>query len=83
MVNKRGIEVNTEKIIAIKEIKIPTYHKVPVNYVFNILTNTEMNYLEVEKYLTALVVFTRKFHPYFDEHEITVLTNQPLKGCLS
>lgn len=41
-----------------------------------------MNYLEVEKYLYTLDVFTRKLHSYFHEHKITVLTNQPLKHFL-
>lgn len=51
-------------------------------YVSKVLTKTEMNYLKVQKYLYALVISARKLHPYFQEHEITVLNNQSLKHFL-
>lgn len=38
--------------------------------------------LEIEKYLNVLVVSTGKLRPYFHAHEITDLTDQPLKNFL-
>lgn len=54
----------------------------PVYYVSNVLTMTEKNYMEVEKYLYALVISVRRLRPYFHENEITVITNHPLKHLL-
>lgn len=55
--------------------------QIPVYYVSKVFTKAEMNYLEVDKYLCALVV-SAKIDPYFHEHEITVLINEPLKHFL-
>lgn len=40
-----------------------------------VFIKVEMNYLEIEKYIYALVVSTRKLHSYFHTHDITILTN--------
>lgn len=39
-------------------------------YVSKVLTKTKMNYIEVEKYLDALVSSDRKIHPYFHEKQL-------------
>lgn len=44
--------------------------------------SVEIKYIEVETYHYALVILVRKFHPYFHAHDITFLTNQPLKHFL-
>lgn len=41
-----------------------------------------MKYLEIEKYEYALIVSSRKLRPYFNAHNVIVLTNQPLKYFL-
>lgn len=41
-----------------------------------------MTYLEVENYLYALVRSARKLRSYCHEHELTVLTHQPIKQFL-
>lgn len=56
--------------------------QVPMYYVSKVLAKTEMNYMEVGKYLYTLVISARKLRIYFHEHEITVLTNQSLKHFL-
>lgn len=40
---------------------------VPVYYASIVLIKTEINYLEIEKYLSALVVSARKFRLYFHD----------------
>lgn len=53
--------------------------QVSVYYVSKFLTKVEMNYMEVEKFLYALMVSAMKLRPYFHEHRIIVSTNPPLK----
>lgn len=53
-----------------------------VYFVSKVLNQVEMKYLEIEKYLYALIFSTRKLCPYFDAHNVTILTNQPLKHFL-
>lgn len=52
---------------------------VPVYFVSNVLTLLKMKYVEIEKYLYALIILASKLSPYFYAHSITVLTNHPLK----
>ncbi|CAL2237455.1 unnamed protein product [Prunus armeniaca] len=46
------------------------------------LQNAETRYPPLEQLALALVVSARRFHPYFQAHEIVVLTNQPLRQVL-
>ncbi|KAK4392804.1 hypothetical protein Sango_2058200 [Sesamum angolense] len=40
-------------------------------------------YPPIEKLALALIVAPRNLHPYFQSHQVTVLTNQPLKHMLA
>ena len=42
-----------------------------------------MNYLEIEKIAYAVLISSRKFKHYFQEHEITVPSSQPLGDIFS
>ena len=39
-----------------------------------------MNYSLIEKFAYALVLASRKLHPYFKAHKVVVLADQPLKN---
>ncbi|KAL0458740.1 UNVERIFIED_CONTAM: Retrovirus-related Pol polyprotein from transposon opus [Sesamum latifolium] len=54
-----------------------------VNYVSKVLQGAELNYSPIEKMALALVVAARKLRPYFQSHQVMVLTNQPLKHILA
>ena len=54
----------------------------PIYFVSKVLSQCEKNYTPIEKHLYALVHAARKLRPYFHAHEVTVLTNQPLKHFL-
>jgi len=54
----------------------------PIYYVSHVLTGPESRYLLVEKFAYALLIASRKLHPYFESHPITVLTDQPLRSML-
>ncbi|KAL0416592.1 UNVERIFIED_CONTAM: Transposon Ty3-G Gag-Pol polyprotein [Sesamum latifolium] len=54
-----------------------------VYYVSKVLQGAELNYSPIEKMALALVVAARKLRPYFQSHQVTVLTNQPLKHILA
>lgn len=66
-------------VLICKEAKVPK----PVYYVNKMLQGVEKRYLEIEKLALALVVSARKLRPYFQSHEILILTNQPLRQVLS
>lgn len=36
----------------------------------------QKKYIEIEKYLYVLIIVSRKLHPYFYTHEITVLPDK-------
>jgi len=46
------------------------------------LAEAAFNYLLIEKFAYALVLTSRKLHPYFEAYRITILTNQPLRNVL-
>ncbi|KAL8134680.1 hypothetical protein AgCh_009635 [Apium graveolens] len=54
----------------------------PVYYVSKILHGAELNYSTIEKFALALVMASRKLRPYFQAHQIEVLTNQPLGNII-
>ncbi|KAL0324914.1 UNVERIFIED_CONTAM: hypothetical protein Sradi_5060700 [Sesamum radiatum] len=48
-----------------------------------VLQGTEPRYSQIEKLALSLVIATRKLRPYFQSHQVTVLTNYPLKQFLA
>ncbi|KAL8091611.1 hypothetical protein AgCh_034024 [Apium graveolens] len=54
----------------------------PVYYVSKILHGAELNYSTIEKFALPLVMASRKLRPYFEAHQIEVLTNQPLRNII-
>ena len=42
-----------------------------------------MNYIEIEKIAYAMLISSRKLKHYFQAHEITVPSSQPLRDILS
>ncbi|KAL0428204.1 UNVERIFIED_CONTAM: hypothetical protein Slati_2995200 [Sesamum latifolium] len=54
-----------------------------VYYVSKVLQGAEPRYSPIEKLALALIVAARKLRPYFHSHQVTVLTNQPLKHILA
>lgn len=44
--------------------------QVLVYYISKVLIKAEMNYLEIHKYLYALVISDRKFRPYFHDTKL-------------
>ncbi|KAL0393111.1 UNVERIFIED_CONTAM: hypothetical protein Sradi_2533900 [Sesamum radiatum] len=55
----------------------------PVYYVSKVLQGAEPRYSQIEKLALSLVIAARKLRPYFQSHQVTVLTNHPLKTALS
>jgi hypothetical protein len=54
----------------------------PVYYISKALADTKLNYLELEKIAYAVLISSRKLKHYFQAHEITVPTSQPLGDIL-
>ncbi|XP_056696908.1 uncharacterized protein [Spinacia oleracea] len=54
----------------------------PIYFTSRTLTGAETRYPLIEKVAYAVVVAARKLRPYFDSHQITVLTDQPLEKVL-
>ncbi|XP_021774601.1 uncharacterized protein LOC110738498 [Chenopodium quinoa] len=54
----------------------------PIYFVSHTLTDAETRYPLLEKVAYAVVVAARKLRPYFDCHQIEVLTDQPLEKVL-
>ncbi|KAL0298937.1 UNVERIFIED_CONTAM: Retrovirus-related Pol polyprotein from transposon opus [Sesamum radiatum] len=55
----------------------------PVYYVSKVLQGAEPRYSQIEKLALSLVIAARKLRPYFQSHQVTVLTNHPLKQLLA
>ncbi|KAL0284052.1 UNVERIFIED_CONTAM: Retrovirus-related Pol polyprotein from transposon opus [Sesamum angustifolium] len=55
----------------------------PVYYVSKVLQGAEPKYSQIEKLALSLVIAARKLRPYFQSHQVTVLTNHPLKQLLA
>ncbi|KAL0313145.1 UNVERIFIED_CONTAM: hypothetical protein Sradi_5713800 [Sesamum radiatum] len=55
----------------------------PIYYVSKVLQRAVLRYLLIEKLALALIVAARKLRPYFQSHQVIVLTNQPLKTILA
>ncbi|KAL0368064.1 UNVERIFIED_CONTAM: Transposon Ty3-G Gag-Pol polyprotein [Sesamum calycinum] len=54
-----------------------------VYYVSKVLQGAEPRYSQIEKLALSLVIAARKLRPYFQSHQVTVLTNHPLKQLLA
>lgn len=63
-------------------LKEKTKGKVLAYFVSKVFTLVELTYLEVEKYLYALVVLARNLRPYFHAHGIKDLNIKALKHFL-
>ena len=56
--------------------------KKPVYNVSKALVDVEARYSQVEQTTLALRIATKKLHPCFQAHQVTILTNQPLRVTL-
>ncbi|XP_021858914.2 uncharacterized protein [Spinacia oleracea] len=65
LIDERGIEANPDKL--------------PVYFISHMLQNAELKYPTVEKFGLALFLASKKLHPYFLAHRLTVYTDQPMK----
>ena len=54
----------------------------PVYYVSKTLVDAETRYTQLEKLALALVTVARKLRPYFQAHEVTVVSSFPLRAIL-
>ena len=56
--------------------------QLPVYYVSQAFQGVEATYPQMEKIIFALIVASRKLHPYFQENPILVMTYQPIKKAV-
>jgi hypothetical protein len=54
----------------------------PVYYISEVLSDSKIRYLHIQKLLYALLITSRKLRHYFESHKITVVTNFPLGDIL-
>ncbi|XP_073025236.1 uncharacterized protein [Primulina eburnea] len=71
-----------ETVSAILTVEKEREHK-PVYYVSKVLQGAEIRYTKLEKLALAIIVAGRKLRPYFLSHQVTALTNHPLKKIIS
>ncbi|KAL2251529.1 UNVERIFIED_CONTAM: Retrovirus-related Pol polyprotein from transposon [Sesamum indicum] len=55
----------------------------PMYYVSRMLQGAESRYSQIEKLALSLITAARKLRPYFQSHQVVVLTNHPLKQVLA
>ncbi|KAL0431881.1 UNVERIFIED_CONTAM: hypothetical protein Sradi_0814100 [Sesamum radiatum] len=82
---KRAIEhfmATSEKAVSIVLVRAEGKEHQPVYYVSKVLQRAKPKYPSVEKLELALIVAARKLRPYYQSHQVTTLTNQPLKHIL-
>ncbi|CAL9002342.1 unnamed protein product, partial [Prunus brigantina] len=63
-------------------IRKPEKAELPIFYVSKALQSAELRYPPLEQLALALVISARRLRPYFQAHQITVLTNHPLRQVL-
>jgi hypothetical protein len=54
----------------------------PVYYISEVLTDSKIRYLYVQKLLYAFLITSHKLRHYFESHKITVITDFPLRDIL-
>ena len=54
----------------------------PIYYVSKALLDAETRYSHLEKLALALVTAARKLRPYFQAHQVVVVTSFPIKAVL-
>jgi hypothetical protein len=54
----------------------------PIYYISEVLLDSNIRYLHVQKLLYTLLITSRKLWHYFNSHKITVVTNFPLGDIL-
>ena len=52
-------------------------------YISQAFQRAEARYPRIEKITFALIVASRKFHPYFQANPIIVMTDQPIKKVMN
>jgi hypothetical protein len=50
----------------------------PVHYISEVLSETKVRYLQIQKLLYAIVLVRRKLRHYFEAHPVTVVSSFPL-----
>jgi hypothetical protein len=55
----------------------------PIYYISEALLGQKLNYIEIEKIAFAVLISSRKLKHYFQTHEITVPSSQPLGDILN
>lgn len=54
----------------------------PVYYVIKAMVDAETQYSKMEQIALALKSAAQKLYPYFQAHQVTILTNHPLRNIL-
>ena len=55
----------------------------PVYYTSQAFQGAKASYPRMEKIAFALLVASRKLHPYFQAHHIVVMTDQPIRKMMN
>ena len=56
--------------------------QLPIYYVSKLLLNVETRYSMIEKTTYTVIVAARKLRPYFNAHQVEVLTDLPYEKIL-
>ncbi|CAL9026650.1 unnamed protein product, partial [Prunus brigantina] len=76
LVRQKRRSYDTERSVLIRK---PEKAELPIFYVSKALQSAELRYPPLEQLALALVTSARRLRPYFQAHQITVMTNQPLR----
>ena len=69
----------SEEAVSSVLVRVRGDEYLPVYYLSKALLPAEINYSQIEKFALSLISTARKLKPYFQAHEIIVITSQPLK----
>ena len=72
----------SEKALSAVLVKEESKVQKPIYYVSKVLHGAEENYSVIEKFALALIMASRKLHPFLQAHQVMVLTNQPLRNII-
>ena len=72
----------TQRTVSATLIKEENKVQLLIYFVSKVLLDAETRYSMIEKAAYAVIVITRKLRPYFDAHQVVVLTDLPLEKSL-
>jgi hypothetical protein len=75
---RRSLATCSQSALVQEQVRVGTTRQCPVYYVFEVLTTSKCNMMELEKISYAVVMASRKLHHYFEAFKVRVTSDRGL-----